>query len=310
MPRSSGTCLGAYEILGRFVRCVLILVTILSLHGSAGAGEGSRNDRAKSPSPDSTRWSSFLPLMKEEAEKHGIELPLPFGVGLVYYHLERDIEITQVRVGRNGAQPVSVSDYAQLAARADVDNVNVKLDAWILPFLNVYAIVGYAWNESETKMDVELPPLIPGGPPRQGQVTLPTTLEGSIGGVGITLAAGFRSFFLTYDGNIAQADLGLDDRFKVVVSSVRTGWHGKVGTKPLRLWASLTDWNTFATMVGTIDDPDGGTLTFEADQGPAYRYTYGLGAHTAPSRHIEFAVDGGIDGHSGWYVAVVPIFRF
>ena len=35
------------------------------------------------------RWSSFLPLLAEEAEKRGIELPLPFGAGLVFYHLSR-----------------------------------------------------------------------------------------------------------------------------------------------------------------------------------------------------------------------------
>ena len=248
--------------------------------------------------------------MKEEVEKRGIDLPLPFGVGLVYYHLVRDIEITDVRVGRNGAPPASVSDFAQLESRAIVDNLNVKIDAWVLPFLNVYAIVGYAWNDAETTMDVTLPPLLPGGPTRQHRVTLPTQLEGSIGGIGLTLAAGYRSFFLTYDGNMAQADLGFDDRFKVVVSSIRSGWHGRLGTRPFRLWASLTDWNTFGTQVGTIEDPDGGTLTFQVDQGPAYRYTYGVGSHYAATRQVEFAVDVGIDGHSGWYVALIPVFRF
>ncbi|HEU5312035.1 MAG TPA: hypothetical protein VFV24_11330, partial [Candidatus Eisenbacteria bacterium] len=115
-----------------------LLVTALLFPGGARAAE----DEAKpgASRSDSTRWSSFLPLMKEEAESRGIELPLPFGVGLVYYHLERDIEITDVRLGRNGAPPTSVSDFAQLDARAVVDNLNVKLDAWILPFLNVYAI--------------------------------------------------------------------------------------------------------------------------------------------------------------------------
>lgn len=289
---------------------VLILVAVLSLHGLAGADDGSSKDTAQSSDPDSARWSSFFPLMREEVEKRGIELPLPFGVGLVYYHLVRDIEITDVRVGRNGAPPVSVGEFAQLRSRAVVDNLNVKLDAWILPFLNVYAIVGYAWNVAETTMDVELPPLLPGGPTRQHRVNLPTELEGSIGGLGLTLAAGYRSFFLTYDGNMAQADLGFDDRFKVVVSSVRSGWHGRLGTRPFRVWASLTDWNTYGTQVGTIEDPDGGTLTFEADQGPAYRYTYGVGSHYAATRQVEFAVDVGIDGHSGWYVALIPVFRF
>jgi len=100
--------------------------------------------------PDSVRWSSFLPLMREEATKRGIELPLPFGAGLVYYHLSRDIAISDVRVGRNGAPPQSASDVAQLAARANVENVNFKLDVWLLPFVNLYLITGYIWNSSDT----------------------------------------------------------------------------------------------------------------------------------------------------------------
>jgi hypothetical protein len=63
-----------------------------------------------------------------------------------------------------------------------VNNLNAKLDAWILPFVNVYLIAGYVWNESETHIDVALPPLLPGGPTRTRAMTVPTRIEGSVGG--------------------------------------------------------------------------------------------------------------------------------
>ena len=253
---------------------------------------------------------SFLPLLAEEAHKRGIELPLPFGSGLVFYHLDRDIEISDVRIGVNGAPPTSVSQFAHLSSTSRVDNLNAKLDAWILPFVNVYAIAGYVWNESDTRIEVELPPLLPGGPTRRRQVTIPTEIQGSVGGVGITLAGGYGPYFMTYDANLAQADLGFDNRFKAVITSIRGGWNGKAGVRPLRLWASVTDWNTFATATGTVADPDGGTLAFEVDQGPTYRTTYGLGGQYSWRPWLELAVDGGIDGHGGWYLAVIPVFRF
>ena len=252
---------------------------------------------------------SFLPLLAEEATKRGIELPLPFGAGLVYYHLDRAIEITDVRVGRNGP-PQSVSDFAQLSSSSSVDNVNLKLDAWLLPFFNVYAVVGYVSNHSDTRIDVALPPLLPGGPTRQHTLTVPTSIEGSVGGVGLTLAGGYGPYFMIYDVNFDQADLGFDNRFKAVITSVRGGWNGKAGTRPLRAWASVTDWNTFATATGTVPDPDGGGLSFEVDQGPAYRYTYGAGAQYSWRPWLELAVDAGTDGHGGWYLALVPVFRF
>lgn len=240
----------------------------------------------------------------------GIELPLPFGAGFVYYHLSRDIAVSDIRIGKDGAPPTSVSQFADLSSNSNVDNLNVKLDAWLLPFFNVYAIVGYVWNTSETRVDITLPPLVPGGTGRQARVTIPTEIEGSVGGLGMTLAGGYGPFFMTYDLNVAQADLGFDARFKAVIASIRSGWNGRAGSKPLRLWVSATDWNTFATASGTVADPDGGTLSFEVDQGPAYRYTYGLGGQTALNPHLELAADAGVDFHGGWYLALIPVFRF
>ena len=46
-------------------------------------------------------WSSFLPLMGEEARKRGYDLPLPFGVNINFLLLERDIEVTDVEAIRD-----------------------------------------------------------------------------------------------------------------------------------------------------------------------------------------------------------------
>lgn len=262
------------------------------------------------PAPFVPAKKSFLPLMAEEAYKRGIELPLPFGSGLVFYHLDRGIAITDVRIGVNGAPPSSVSQFAHLSSTSRVNNLNAKLDAWILPFVNVYAVAGYVWNESDTRIEVELPPLLPGGPTRRRQLTIPTEIQGSVGGLGITLAGGYGPYFMIYDANFDQADLGFDNRFKAVITSIRGGWNGTAGGRPLRLWASVTDWNTFATATGTVADPDGGTLSFEVDQGPSYRTTYGAGGQYSWRPWLELAAEAGTDGHGGWYLAVIPVFRF
>ena len=283
--------------------CLAALAWPIAARASAPA------DSAATATPAPAK-KSFLPLLADEATKRGIELPLPFGGGLVFYHLDRDIRITDIRIGVNGAPPTSVSQYAQLSSTSRVNNLNAKIDAWILPFVNVYAIAGYIWNESDTHVAVELPPLLPGGQTRRRELTIPTEIQGSVGGVGITLAGGSGPYFMTYDANLAQADLGFDDRFKAVITSIRGGWNGRAGERPLRLWASVTDWNTFATAKGTVADPDGGTVSFEVDQGPAYRTTYGLGGQYSWRPWMELAVDGGIDGHGGWYLAVIPVVRF
>ena len=73
---------------------------------------------------------------------------------------------------------------------------------------------------------------------------------------------------------------------------------------------SVTDWNTFAQAKGTVADPDGGSLQFEVDQGPDYRYTYGAGAQYSARPWCELAADAGVDFHGGWYLALVPVLRF
>lgn len=252
----------------------------------------------------------MLPFLGEEARKLGHELPEPFGVGLVYYKLVRDIKVTDLRLGRDGEPPTSVSGFVDLGSSADVKNVNVKLDAWLLPFLNVYGIVGKVWNESATTINLTIPPLISGAPGRVFTTTLPTSLEGTVKGVGVTLAGGYKDFFGALDVNYAKADLGFDERFKATISSARAGWNGSADGRPLRAWANLTYWDTFAVARASVPNPDGGTLNFEVEQGPKHPWTYGAGMSYSPKKWFDFNVDVGMDGHGGWYVAIVPVIRF
>jgi hypothetical protein len=251
-----------------------------------------------------------LPFLGEAARKRGVELPLPFGVGLVYYNLHRAIKITDVRVGRNGVPPASVSQFAQFASSANVNNLNLKADVWLFPFLNLYAIVGGVWNKSTTNIDVTLPPLRPAGSPRQGRIAVPAELDGSVGGLGLTLAAGYGALFAAADFNAARADLGFNDKFKAVITSLRAGWNGKLDSRPLRIWLNGTYWDTFTEAKGTVTDSDGGTLSFEVDQGPLHPYTYGAGLSYGLSRRMDLSTDFGTDFHGGWYVALVPVYRF
>lgn len=260
--------------------------------------------------PPTTANSRRLPFLGDLARERGYELPQPFGAGAVFYYLSRGIDIGEVRLGRNGAPVEPVGDFVDLGSNANVANANVKFDLWLLPFLNVYAIAGYIWNEADTRLDLTLPPLVPGGASRRRSVVVPTAVEGSVGGLGVTLAGGYRSLFFAADINAARADLGFDEEFDAVVSSLRGGWNGKAGSRPLRLWLNATYWDTAAVARGTIADPDGGTLAFEVEQGPLYPWTYGAGAQLdiLPSFHL--AADVGADFHGGWYVVLVPVFRF
>jgi hypothetical protein len=128
--------------------------------------------------PDGTepqrRWSSFLPLLADEARKRGVEIPLPFGVSLVYYGIARDIKITDVRSGQGGNPPASVSEIASFSSRSTVSTLIAKVDAWLFPFLNLYALVGWFHNDSTTHVRVSIPNPLPDRPPTERELDVPT----------------------------------------------------------------------------------------------------------------------------------------
>jgi hypothetical protein len=277
------------------------LVFTLLLGGAAAYGE----DAATTPQPQRR-----LPLMAEEARARGYELPLTFGTGLILTGLDgRKIEVTDVRVGVDGNSQ-SVSDYATLGSSSRVFNANFRFDTWVLPFLNVYALVGYVHNESATNVHITLPR--PG--PIPGEVEydthVDTSLDGTVGGVGMTLAAGYKSFFMVADFNYNRADLGFDDQFTAKIGSIRAGWQGKVGGRGLQTWLGAGNWDTAATAKGHTMLPDGRTFTFEADQRPATEWMYEAGVNYMPTPHWQLFVDLGADFDGGYFVVLGPTYRF
>ena len=158
-------------------------LTVLLLALLAAAPLAQADETAQVPAPDGVaaatsvpeeRWSSFLPLMAEEARKRGYELPLPFGASAIYNYLERDIEVTDLGIGVNGAPVGSVSDYVDLGSTSHVNVALARFDAWILPFLNVYALLGHIDNQSTTRAVVTVP--VPGPGPGSSTRTTSSTM--------------------------------------------------------------------------------------------------------------------------------------
>ena len=232
---------------------------------------------AQTAAPDNDRWSSFLPLMKEEAIKRGYELPLPFGVSVIYNYIGRDIDVFDVRIGVDGEELHSVSQFLNLGSNSSVNAALLKADAFLLPFLNLYLLGGYLENESTSTGHVTVPRIATPGPPREFDIEIETSLSGFVLGGGMTLAAGYATFFITADANYSVTDIGFDDEFLALVASARAGWNGKFGEIPTRVWAGAAYWDTENTARSTVEVEGVGTVKFEADQGPAHPWNASIG---------------------------------
>ena len=304
-------CRSAYRFT-LLIRCLVsALVGFIFGGASVVAAEPEPITNAPSPkAPEPERWSSFLPFMKEEALARGNELPLPFGVGLVYNYLERDIEVTDVRVGVDAEGVRSVSEFLELGSNSKVHAALVKGDVWLLPFLNLYALLGYIHNESTSigHVTVPRPPVLGGN--REFDIEIPTEIEGLVGGLGLTLAGGYKQLFVAGDVNYSQTDLGFDDSFSALVASLRTGWHGKVGDVPLRLWVGAAYWDTANTASSTVDVEGIGRVQFEADQGPRNAWNAVLGTSFVLARRWECFAEYGFNLDDVKIFATGVTFRF
>jgi hypothetical protein len=257
-------------------------------------------DAADSP------WYSKLPYLAEEARKRGHELPLPFGAALVVTGLDgRKIEVTDTRIALDGNPGQSISNFVDLGSTSEVFNANLKFDAWVLPFLNVYALVGYVHNNSLTHAHVTV---LPGGP--GSETDIETELGGLVGGVGLTLAGGYKQFFAVADYNYNKADLGFDENFTASIASVRAGWMGKLGELPTQLWLGVGNWDTAATAKGHGTLEDGTKFTFEADQKPKTNWMYDIGGSFEFSKRFQLVVDVGADFDGGYLFVIAPTYRF
>lgn len=221
----------------------------------------------------------------------------------------RDIDVTDVRIGLNGSSN-SVSKFVDLGSTSNVANVNLKLDAWVLPFLNVYALLGYVQNESRTHALVTIPRPGPIPGTRQVASILTTELDGTIGGLGVTAAGGYKDLFVALDCNFIQSDLGFDDKFHALIASSRIGWNGQFREVPTQLWIGAGYWDTAATAKGHSDIPGIGRFDFEADQRPVKYWMYDVGGMVAFSKRWQLFADFGTDFAGGYVFAFGPTLRF
>ncbi|SYU61492.1 lipoprotein [Klebsiella pneumoniae] len=207
----------------------------------------------ESRQPAAAASSSLLPLLGDEARKRGYVLPLPFGVSINYMDMRQNINVDSINFtglsldGRNidcGKDPVCKHAVNNIFANGPVslDNAfqigvghtresskteTLKLDAWLLPFMNVYGLVGHTEGHSISQIAVGLKG--PNGKevPLPGMQDLDFRLDfkGTTYGMGTTLVGGVGNWFTVLDANYTQTRFDiLDGSIDALTFSPRVGY--------------------------------------------------------------------------------------
>jgi len=158
----------------------------------------------------------WLPIWGREAREKGFDLPLPFGVGLTYTYIDQKMVVSDVKIE---GRPLDIT----IRDAATTTHTGVfRFDTWVFPFLNVYGLIGDTAGVTKPAL------VFPNGQVLESEVDYNRF---SYGG-GLTLAGGWKAWFLTLDANWTSGDVVSKDG-------------GQIGDKPIR---SLTVAPRFGTI--------------------------------------------------------------
>jgi len=133
-------------------------------------------------------YDQLFPIYGRQAIERGFDLPLPLGFNVGYFAMNQDLVLSNLGLGFNApAQDIEFIKFK--GASAKVNNVNARVDLWLLPFLNTYVMGGYGYGQTNVHIAEPV------------EFTTTADFTGANIGVGTTFAFGFRRNVVIADFN-------------------------------------------------------------------------------------------------------------
>ena len=242
------------------------------------------------------RWSNFLPFLGQAACELGYVLPRPFGVSVGYMHQDQPFDVGGIFVnGIDVKTPgIAVVDEVQ----NEESTYTLRFDAWVLPFWNIYGILGRTSGEAIGPLMLDIEPVFPvlcrlPGNNCAVDTTFNLNYKANVRGYGTTIAGGYKDFFGMIDMNWTTADLdiSLTDAKAKVISS-RIGWNGKLGGFTGVLWLGVMYQDISQTLDLPLDIGED-TLIVTMDQSTQEAYNYLIGGQWDISRSFAILAEFG-----------------
>jgi len=159
-----------------------------------------------------TEYPYVLPIWGKKVAKLGYDLPYSAGISSQVLWQKSDLVIENLKVGFNNGEPIDLDEVIRFnEATSEASVLSIRPDIWLLPFLNVYAIVGF----SEPSTSVGFGIFVPDSSNNWHQVTSYSTqanFTATTFGIGITPTMGVGGGWLALDMNCAWTDVSALDK--------------------------------------------------------------------------------------------------
>lgn len=236
-------------------------------------------------------WDRILPIGGQVAIYNGYDLPLPFGVSFLFAHVSQDQTISDMKAGYGGPANTNIDFLSFDKFRTQTNTPQLKLDAWVLPFLNVFATVGRIKGTIDIKMSMP-----------KGSVVTSTPVTNAIQG-GISAYCSKNPIKCKAGSNLlpdSSPDLFNGEPWQLGAEAHVEGYNYSFGAM---LAGASGDWFYTMPIVYTQTkmkktDVDGGTLNIQPRVGYMFNLDHGfdLGVYTGASyMDIDQTIKGGFN---------------
>jgi len=183
----------------------------------------------------------ILPIMGNKAHDAKIRLPYPVGVMFNTLVGTQDLTLNDLELGfgrfsnPQGPNMVSLDDVVKFDdISAQTSTYNFRVDTWLLPFLNVYGIIG---QTKKADINVRLIDPIP--------LDVTTEVSGTYMGFGVMGAGAYGPLFFSLDANQSwNFNERLDGPARIFISGLRVGPVFRFKNNPdmnITLWTGAID---------------------------------------------------------------------
>ncbi len=214
----------------------------------------------------------LFPLGRSWAKGH--ELPRPLGIGLNLYHQTQDYGLKNLMLN---LPAVDLSQVSRVEIENATDEVNLRADLWVLPFLNIFGIVGNVQGDTT---------VYPGPPLNKLEVDY----EGLVYGGGATLAVGVGRFFGSLSYIFTETDL--DTTTSSADARILTPRVG-VRADSVQFWAGAMFQEAEEHHQGRISVPVFGDVAYDVELEEKDPWNYLVGAGTDISDHWRLELEAG-----------------
>ena len=258
----------------RVKNLLLLLILVLPLSGQADPlfGKGMAGDR---------------------------QLPRAFGIGIDYFNMDQPYQIDNLAFQPlvqlpPGFQLPPISNVNVITVDSEVENVDLKLDLWLFPFLNVYGVYG----RIDGRTNVDLSSV---GIPFLNSVSI--NYDGDVYGGGLVIAVGGDKWFASLTATITETSLSgnagstIDSSVEATTIQPRFGVRATENTE---VWIGGYFIDAEESHIGSILldlDPTGQIppipFAFAVDLSQQEDFNFSLGLHSMFSEHWEATVEIG-----------------